>query len=72
MENVPKTQSSYQKEINRLNKFSTDYMQSNNIRKHQLTQLNLFIKKLLEEKRITVDELKPYCPKKKVVKSKIL
>lgn len=71
MENINKTRSSYQKEINRLNRFCTDYMLSNNIRRYQQAQLGLFIKKLLCENRITKEELMMYVVNKKTAKKRV-
>ena len=43
----------------------------NILRKHQINLLNKFLKKLIKEKRINKDELKPYMPRKKQAEKKL-
>lgn len=71
MDNFQKTMSSLQKDINRITKHCDDLRKINLLRKHQITQSNLFFKKLLDEKRITNEELKIFFKRKNVVKLRI-
>ena len=63
-DDINKTISTFQKKINRLRNTCTSLMISNKNRKHQISQYNLFIKKLLSEKRITKEEISEYMNKK--------
>jgi len=64
MENLDQVKSSLDKDIHRLRKTCTKLFESNKLRKLQITQFNLFIKKLLLENRITVEELSQYILKR--------
>jgi len=65
MENEAKISSSLQKDINRLRKTCTELSESNRLRKLQIKQFDLFIKKLLSEDRITTEEISMFMDKKK-------
>lgn len=58
------TDASYGRKIYQLNEYADTITKSNKLRKYLIQQYNLFVKKLLDEKRITVDELKPFFHKK--------
>ena len=58
------SQSSLQKQINRLRKYCVNLTDSNTLRKRHIQQFDSFIKKLLKEKRITKDELSSFMVKK--------
>lgn len=60
-----KIHSTLTKDINRIRKICNNQTKMNTLRKHQIKLLNQFLHKLLKENRITIDELKPYMPKKK-------
>jgi len=60
-----KTVSTLMKDINRIKKTAKNQTNMNILRKHQIKLLNDFLKKLLNEKRITKEELSIYMPKKK-------
>lgn len=70
MENTDKIKQNLQKDINRLRKTCTKLGESNKLRKYQIKQFNIFIKKLLEENRITKDEISQFMDKKENVKNK--
>ncbi len=63
-----KTMSSLHKDINRLRNVCTKINECNKLRKYQITQFNLFIKKLLLEERITKDEISKFMCRKENVK----
>ena len=67
-ESLAKTNSTFQKDITRLRKTCIKLNISNTLRKHQITQFNLFIKKLLKENRITKEEVSQYMEKRKNIK----
>jgi len=60
-----KLNSSLMKDINRIRKQAEAQTRINILRKYQLTLLNNFIKKLLEEGRISKEELKAFNLKKR-------
>jgi hypothetical protein len=62
---LDKTNSSYQKEINRLEKFCTMYCNALISRKKYQAQTALFIIDMLAQGKITREDLKPYFPKKR-------
>ena len=62
---VDKVKSALMKDINRIRKQAEAQTRMNILRKHQLTLLNKFIKKLLKQGKISKKELKPYNPRKK-------
>ncbi len=66
-----KISSSLMKDINRIRKTADSQIKMNILRKHQIKLLNKFLKKLLNEGRITKEELKDYMPRKKDVKKKL-
>jgi 3-oxoacyl-[acyl-carrier-protein] synthase III len=68
MENSDKIRQSLQKDINRIRKTCTQLGESNKLRKHEIKQFNMFIKKLLKENRITKDEISQFMDKKENVK----
>ncbi len=63
-------QSSYQKDINRLRKKCITLNHINSLRKHQITQFNMLVKKLLDENRITKEEVGVFIKSKKEIKLK--
>lgn len=67
MENSDKIKQSLQRDINRLRKTCTELSESNRLRKHQITQFNTFIKKLLKEGRISIDEISQFMNKKRSI-----
>ena len=66
-----KIHSSLMKDINRIRKTAETQTKMNILRKHQIKLLNKFIEKLIKEKRISKEELKPYMPKKKETERKL-
>ncbi len=64
-EESAKINSSLTRDINRIKRNLENQIKMNILRKHQIKLLDKFLKKLLEEKRISVEELKSYMPKKK-------
>lgn len=60
-----KISSTLSKDINRIKKNLEKQIKINILRKHQLKLLDKFLKKLVKEKRIDKEELKPYSPKKR-------
>ncbi len=52
------------KDLNRVRRIATAQVIANTNKKRQITMWNAFFKKLLEEGRITKDELKTFSPKK--------
>ena len=66
-----KAHSSLTKDINRIRKITDTQIKMNILRKHQINLLNKFLKKLIKEKRINKDELKPYMPRKKQAEKKL-
>jgi len=62
-----KTNSSLMKDINRIRKTADSQTRMNILRKHQIKLLNEFLHKLIKQGRITIDELKPFMPRKKQV-----
>ena len=64
MEELKKCISALQKKLNRVTKLATKFNNVNTIRKQQLSRTNVFLKKLLDENRITKDELKDVYPRK--------
>jgi len=66
-----KVHSSLMKDINRIRKTAENQIRMNILRKHQIKLLNKFLDKLLEEGRITIDELRPYMLKKKHAEKKL-
>ena len=66
-----KISSTLMKDINRIRKTADMQTRMNILRKHQIKLLNEFLKKLMKEKRITKQELKPYMPKKKDAEKKL-
>jgi len=53
------------KDLNRIRKACDAQARMNILRKHQVKLLNKFLERLLEEKRITKQELKEFMPRKK-------
>ena len=66
-----KTSSSLMRDINRIRKAADSQTRINILRKHQIKLLNEFLKKLLDERRITKEELRNYMPRKKDVEKKL-
>ena len=66
-----KISSTLMKDINRIRKTADKLSRMNILRKHQIKLLNEFIEKLLKEKRISKEELKPFMPKKKESERKL-
>ncbi len=66
-----KTNSSLMKDINRIRKAAEKQARMNLLRKHQIRLFNEFFNKLIEQGRISLQELKPYMPKKKKVEKEI-
>jgi hypothetical protein len=66
-----KIHSTLTKDINRIRKIAENQAKMNTLRKHQIQLLDKFLKKLIKEKRITKEELKPYMPKKKQSEKKL-
>lgn len=64
MENINKTHSSYQKDINRLRKRCNNYQKAIRLRNKYLLQSSNFIKAMIKEGKITKEDLKPYFKKK--------
>lgn len=64
MENINKIKSSLQKDINRLRETCTVLNESNKLRKYQISRFNCLVKKLLNENRLTVEELREFMDKK--------
>lgn len=62
---MAKSNSSYQKKVNELRKQADDYRKANDKREEQIRRTQSLILKLLNEGRITKDELKEYFPPKK-------
>jgi len=65
---LSKTVSSLMKDIKRIRKTAEQQTRMNILRKYQIKMLNEFIKKLLQEKRITKEELNQYNIKKEEAK----
>ncbi|MCK4552712.1 hypothetical protein KAT80_00725 [Candidatus Pacearchaeota archaeon] len=59
-----KIHSSLMKDINRIRKTAEKQIKMNILRKHQIKLLDKFLKKLIQQRRITKEELIPYMPKK--------
>jgi len=71
MTEASKIRSSYQRDINRIrNKCNKLYI-SNALRKYQISQFDIFIKKLIKENRITKEEISQFMEKREVVITKI-
>lgn len=66
-----KVHSHLSKDIKRIKKAAESQMKMNILRKHQINLLNQFLKKLIKEKRITLEELKPFMPRKKSAEKKL-
>ena len=66
-----KIHSHLMKDINRIRKTAEQQIRMNILRKHQIILLNEFLKKLLQENRITKVELKKYMPRRKDVEKKL-
>lgn len=64
MKNSDKINSSLSKIINRLRHNCIILDKSNRLRKYQIQQFNLFITKLLQENRITKEEISQFIHKK--------
>lgn len=62
-----KIHSHLSKDINRIRKIAEAQTKMNILRKYQIKLLTDFLKKLLDEKRITKKEIKPYMSRKKEV-----
>jgi hypothetical protein len=60
-----KIHSHLSKDINRIRRTAEAQTRMNILRKHQIRLLNDFLRKLLKEKKITKEELRPYMPKRK-------
>jgi len=60
-----KIHSALTKDINRIREITETQSRMNILRKHQIKLLEKFLEKLIKEKRIKKEELKPYMPKKK-------
>jgi len=60
-----KVHSSLSKDINRIKSKLDSERKMNMLRKHQIKLYDKFLKKLINEGRISKDELKPYMPKKR-------
>jgi hypothetical protein len=66
-----KTDASYSKQIKRLTVYADEITKSNKLRKHLIHQYNLFVKKLLDENRITKEELIPFFENRENVAKKL-
>lgn len=69
MENNNTIKSGLQKDINRIKKRCDEYQIANTLRKYQISQFNLLIKKLLNEGRITKEEIAEYICRKEEAKT---
>ncbi len=65
IDELSKTSSTLMRDINRIRKQTESQARMNILRKHQITLLNDFIKKLLKEGKISKEELEKYNIKKK-------
>ncbi len=72
MNTIKKTNSSLQKDINRMRKYCNLLTESNKLRKFQTSQFNNLIKKLLKEGRVTKEEVKEFITSKEESKNLIL
>jgi hypothetical protein len=66
-----KTDASYSKQIKRLTVYADEITKSNKLRKHLIHQYNLFVKKLLDENRISKEELVPFFESRENVAKKL-
>ena len=66
-----KIHSSLMKDINRIKKTAGKQIKMNILRKHQIKLLDKFLKNLIQQGRISKDELIPYMPKKKKSEKKL-
>ena len=66
-----KIHSSLMKDINRIKKTAEKQIKMNILRKHQIKLLDKFLKKLIQQGRITKEELIPYMPKKKQAEKEV-
>lgn len=66
-----KTDASYSKQIKRLTTYADEITKSNKLRKYLIHQYNLFVKKLLDENRITKEELTPFFESRENVAKKL-
>ena len=71
MTEASKIRSSYQKDINRIRKKCNKLYISNALRKYQISQFDIFIKKLIKENRITKEEISQFMEKREEVITKI-
>lgn len=62
---IAKLNSHLSKDINRIRRTCEMQIRMNTLRKYQIKKINEFLKKLILEKRIKKEELKPYFIKKK-------
>jgi hypothetical protein len=60
-----RSNSNYQKQIDRSNKFCTELQKTSRLRKAQMEQYRTFVAALIEEGRVTKQELVAYFPKLK-------
>jgi hypothetical protein len=66
-----KTDVSYSKQIKRFTVYADEITKSNKLRKHLIHQYNLFVKKLLDENRISKEELIPFFESRENVAKKL-
>lgn len=66
---IDKTQSSLQKDLNRIKKLSTALQKNIKLRKNYQQQATLFIQDMLSAGKITKEDLKPYFKKKNTIGS---
>ena len=66
-----KVHSSLSKDINRIKDKLDKERKMNMLRKHQIKLYDKFLKKLINEGRISKNELEDYMPKKKEAKNKL-
>ncbi|MBM3234514.1 hypothetical protein FJZ19_05485 [Candidatus Pacearchaeota archaeon] len=66
-----KISSSLMKDIARIRKQAYEQAKMNTLRKYQIKLMSDFLNKLIEEGRISKEELKNYMPKKKQAEKKL-
>ena len=60
-----------QKQMNRIKDKCLMYQESNDLKKLQIKQFHNLLNKLIDEKRITLDEIGEYIVKKRVAKANL-
>jgi hypothetical protein len=69
---IDKTNSSYQKDVNRLRKRCHEFQESIQMKEQYQWQAFAFIRDMLSQGKITKDDLRPYFKRKSQVKKDLL